>query len=823
MTTSELLALLFVLLLAGMLALPLLLWRFGSVNRPWIVVSKAERAELKRLSDLYAATHPKAKPRGRPLYRKGMWGRNGLAVYENGLRATFQLGPKGKYRFVPFEELSGLYPAKFQNLAALQMTLVGGELGKTQLQVETESGRTYVTTDRHPLAVVVPLLQRGLGPRWEALFHPGEAVDLGIGSGQGHIHKVVRASRPPPFVAGAGVPISVVPAAAPEGRLSETAGEGPAASAAVTYGAAPRVVAPAPAAALDAKGPLVIEETPASVEHRARQLWLGGVALVAAGAAVAVVGFLVSGWLGGRSLFFTFLWLVIGPLLAAVGVLAARGSRARYPMRFYENGFEARNPITGRVYFFSWGEIQFAILRQGARGQSVYMIRVAGAGTPISLPADIPGLPALMEAVKPRIANPAFKVKLPGDPEEGRKARGAELVMYAAATGLGAVMGWMVGAAASLGLSPSQGAVAPFITMAPLVGFGLWYATTRMATRRTLTKRAPDFRIPAAITAAFLALALVATAFAGPPGASGQAEQGIHLGPVPGASALAPGAYEGLTLTVNGSILVSAGERLELRNSTVSLNPHFTPDFGIFVEAGGTLVVNNTSIRPAILGRNYTFEILGSAEISDSIIWGLWGDRANFNFDGGIEVYSSDVVIRGSLLQGGDANTIYVRGAGPLIEGNTIVGARDDCIELHDSTAIVVNNTIRDCGYGIYIHNRGAPIIRGNLIGFNKGGIDVAGGTPMIEDNRFTQNRNYAIYHRTGISEPVILNNVFTSPLDTVESASGLRQTLLLLIGFSVSVSTASLAGMWKVGRSAKRKDEEEAQFDPLALPPSLR
>jgi len=221
--------------------------------------------------------------------------------------------------------------------------------------------------------------------------------------------------------------------------------------------------------------------------------------------------------------------------------------------------------------------------------------------------------------------------------------------------------------------------------------------------------------------------------------------------PVPASSALAPFAYVDSTITVNGAFLVGAGETLTLANCTVYMNPSFTPEFGIFVAGGGTLIVNNSSIRSAIAGQNFTFEILGSARIDDSLVIGLWGDRDHVDDDGGIEIYSDDVVIRHSQIQGGISNTLMIRNASPRIEDNVITGAHDDCVELHNTTARVVNNTVRECAFG-FTCSAAAPEIHRKPDRLQRARKSPSlAGSPVIEGNTFTANRNYAIrYYRTG-------------------------------------------------------------------------
>lgn len=815
---SELSLILFALVITGALPLVFLMLavRFGSVNRANVHLTQAERAQLKAMAAAYAAAHPRVKSHGKPLYTKGTFGRWGLAIYPNGIYATFFLGRKGRYRFVPFTELAGLYPASVRNLLAGRLSVVAGTVGAKHLQVETLSGLTYLTTYAHRLAVIVPHLQAAMGPSWAALYHGEENLDSGMQAGQGYIHKAVRAARPPPFVAGPGLAPAafgaspmLVPSSLPIPPPPQALWE-PAAA-----------VHAAPLGPLREKGPLLLEEPLDSVDRRATQSLKRGLACVSLGGIVIAFGTMTAGEFGNRAPLFQFLWTIAAPLVMIVGGGLLVASRGRDPARFFENGIEVHNPVTREPSFFGWGDLRFVMLRTGANGQPAYLFRAPSAIAPFSVPADIPGLPALLEAVRPRIATAAFKVALPREGAGRAGVRGAELALYALFTAAGLGIGAWVGASLGRLLPPSQGPFAPWILAGPVAGLVLLLAVARLRANRAFFRDGPHVRFPAAIVGALFVLSAMAGAAAFGAGRPDQGEEPLHIGPFPPASALPAGVYDGQSLLVNGSILVRAGESLELANATVILNPAFTPQFGVFIEAGGMLVMNNTTLRSSSATQVFAFEVLGSAQIVDSVVWGLWGNRSHPDDDGGLEIYSDDVVIRHSLIQGGATNALLVRNASPLIEGSVIVGARDDCIELHNSSARVFNNTIRDCGAAVSIRG-GSPELRGNLVGYNGAGVSVRAGAPVIDGNTFTQNRNFAIFHDPVRSAPSIGANVFSSPSDEVTSDSDTIDLLPAMVLGSVLACGASAAGLAAVGLAGKRRRGEETA-DTASLPIELQ
>jgi len=207
----------------------------------------------------------------------------------------------------------------------------------------------------------------------------------------------------------------------------------------------------------------------------------------------------------------------------------------------------------------------------------------------------------------------------------------------------------------------------------------------------------------------------------------------------------------------------------------------------------------------------YTFEVMGSASILASSISGVWGDRQRVNLDGGIELYSSNVIVDRTRITGAVTNGILISNAAPTVANSTIEGAGDDAIEMHNSSARITGNTIDSCGWAMVIEDGSSPLVQGNLFHANRHGIAIGSSDPVIELNRFDANSNYAIrYDET--SHPVLRGNVYTLNEKNVVSEDSIA--LLEICGLStVGLAIFSLLVLFWIYKEGLRKEQLRREF----------
>lgn len=171
------------------------LLRFGPVDYTWLRLTKDEGRKLRSDFREYEKAHKpfRPKPSGKILYKKKMISHNGLIVYSNGLYAKFCLGRKGRYRFIPFEEISGIYPVNVENPFTKRDSRWMGLKSWKMLQIETKGNLVLlVNSTKHDFNRVIPILKSALGGYWKGLHKEDETIVGNLLLGDIGKHKILR-------------------------------------------------------------------------------------------------------------------------------------------------------------------------------------------------------------------------------------------------------------------------------------------------------------------------------------------------------------------------------------------------------------------------------------------------------------------------------------------------------------------------------------------------------------------------------------------------------------------------------------------------------
>jgi hypothetical protein len=229
----------------------------------------------------------------------------------------------------------------------------------------------------------------------------------------------------------------------------------------------------------------------------------------------------------------------------------------------------------------------------------------------------------------------------------------------------------------------------------------------------------------------------------------------------PPAAALNPGDWfvtgiqsvEDQTKVMNGSILVMAGAVLTVRNATIEFTLPIEGLYNITVHAGGTLIMEQCTVRSAVEGLHYNFLVSGRLEVRGCDISGLRGDSTL----GGLEINSNQYTIENSTFHHNEYFGLVIRsgsgtvgnttfdhhtvaifvtpGATPLIENVTITNSTSFGIKISESSPTVRNLTVFNSPNFAVGATGGVLNIVGCRIVGGVVGIDmVAGGSGRVED-----------------------------------------------------------------------------------------
>jgi len=703
--------------------IPLLyaLGRFGSVEHGWVKLDKDQTRWLEENHGQRGEPTPQAETYGEVLYSRRLASHDGLRVHKNGLYAKFALGRKARYRFVPFTEITGVFPVRFDNPFAAQGP--AWFMGPSQwqgLQIETESYLVLVVSSlKHDLGQIQGLLRKGVDRRWEKLWHPEIELRTNFHEGDVYIHAALRSALPPRLV-----PPSFTTAFSKRSSQRHD------------------------------KGALLIEEDAPSLNIRRTRLLLRAALLLVAGVGVlAIAGLGLQGFLPRSLVLAASTGLLLGPFLLVLAALHLHARSRMVLCRVYENGVDAES-LLGTVAFVSWGEVLTTRPQSALLGGETIFFRATRDGS-FTMPRRLPGLDDLIETVRPRFGRPEYVTEIPPDEAQITRGRRVELGMYGVAL------------AVSLALPAFQLPVFPvqFQFLALVMSFAVLgvFTITFWAYRLGSIRIGPQrirVKIPAVAVSLLLVMFLSAVwTGGGLPSIEGDTTVGI-LEPRPGSTSLTAGTYSNLTLTAEGTVRVDSGETLWLLNSTLVLNLTATRAFGVWIGPGGRLVLEDTTVRSADPRYRFWFEILGSAAIRNSTIRDLWGDPELEHVDGGLEIHSSDVRIEGSLIMATTLSGILVMNADPWIANTTVQNAGDVGIDLQNSDAYLYNVTVKGCPWAMVFMFGASAVVESSRFMDNGHGLYVSNSNPTVRNSTFERNGEYAILFN-GKGGPTLSGNTF--------------------------------------------------------------
>lgn len=745
--------------------------RYGSVKHAWIKLDKDQLRQLKAKNKEYGQAHAPAKPAGTPLYRRKIFSHDGIGVYTNGIYAKFCIGPKGKYRFVPFAEISAIHPVTVENPFTKTDSKWLGLSSWKALHIETESGMVHLVNSRvHEFETLVPALKKAMGDKWDELYCPDEVLWTNLQEGEAGIHSSVRRG---PFVERPSRPFAEVEPKV----LPSTTG----------------------------KGELLLEESDSDLDKRMRTIKKVAVVFMALALGMLAVGVIIIPM--GIPFFSSFLGimlLILGILFLILAVMLFAGVKSRPRIRIYENGFESPLLVGERTMFISFGEVTNVNERKSALMGDHWVFETGKPNQMATIMKDMEGFDEIFDIIKSRISRPEYVVELESTEEEAVSSRKLEYGLYATGVVLGVALSIGFAAFVFAGSPPyyfyfGLGLILPPVTMVTLAMLTLQMRKLRKMVPRKLNVKIPAILVVALIVYSVLNLTVGVQLGSGVPTIAPE-----NIGPKPATSVLTPGLHENTNITADGHILVEAGDYLWLRNVNLTMDLSHDKEFGIWVEEGAELIMEDTTIRSATSPFGYTFEIMGTARITGCHISSLWGNPENENFDGGLEIFSSDVVIEHTTIIDSATNGLLIVNSAPLLENITVKNAWDDGIEMLKSKPRVYNSTIEGCGWAMMVSQYSFPTIKWNSIAHNNHGICVQVSDPVIVENDFTNNRNYAIKVDEH-SIPTISDNTFNGNDNEILEEPGM--SILGLCGVvHMGVAVVSLLILFWVYKEGMRK-----------------
>jgi len=237
--------------------------------------------------------------------------------------------------------------------------------------------------------------------------------------------------------------------------------------------------------------------------------------------------------------------------------------------------------------------------------------------------------------------------------------------------------------------------------------------------------------------------------------------------------------YYDEVIVLNGNLFVTPGGNLTFRKVTLIMNCTYDGQYNITVNEGEFHVLDGSVITSANLDRRIgsfyahggsTFRMNNSSLFGSDQLTILSADAVVENSlisrnRGGIAISNDGVVVRNNNFSLNDDCGLSVHFSSPTIYNNTITSNFGSGINIHwtESSPLIQDNIITMNGYsGIFCDQNCSPIIQGNNISSNGGGIEfIRQSTGVIQGNLIASNLEPAITFENA-ANVTIQDNIIT-------------------------------------------------------------
>ena len=476
-----------------------------------------------------------------------------------------------------------------------------------------------------------------------------------------------------------------------------------------------------PAAALDARGNLIFEESPEEMELERRTIRRGGFALAGlVGPLMCFLFFLLYYWLEVCSGSLIIMMVTTVAVFGAAGVWFYMSSYKIRPWRMYDGGVAFTTypiimdkflPYDGIIYI---RELSNFMMKDGIS------IRWTG-GEGINLFMASPRTPAILEFIKTKMGKPATGAAPPErlstmqqleQIASGKPVRSTafepvpfphEKAVYLAAM----VIALPLTALLLLLLPPSARGTywyVPFAFYPVIAIWSLGAASMGMqlyARAKKLQVRF-DIKVIGALLLMFNIVLASELAFADPiASALGTGTVELVSTPPPSSSYPLPDNISGQTIELNRSILVAQGRHVLMDNCTFNFHCTRPGELSLWVAEGASLEAVNCIFCATDPGNGFGCEFHGPATLANCTFRGVWGDMSRLNGDGGVEIWNSQVSLSGCIIQDAATNGLFIVGCRPVISDTRITDCGDENIEMHRAEPLLLRCSLSNAGWGI--------------------------------------------------------------------------------------------------------------------------
>jgi len=557
------------------------------------------------------------------------------------------------------------------------------------------------------------------------------------------------------------------------------------------------------------RGMLLSEMSAQKVESERQKAHLLGMATLAGSILFGAFLFVLGPEFMGDTICTLFVGIIV-VALGGLGVILLVASRRMGPVRVYENGVEWVSIAKG-PHFVGWGDFTKAKETEFGGTRSLTLTRYNRPAGSIS--SDLPGYSEWVPMIMERVNDPAYASGPVVERESATKYWAIQMTLFAISFVLGIATAVYAGSDIAEEMTVTGWQL--LLLIGAPTGLGFYFVLTFWMMKRDVFGAAKAKFPTAALMVPVVVILLV---FFVTLGAAGPVSLKYSVDIVesedPGHTALDAGEYMDMNITVDGPVTVGAGETLMLYNTTLTFDPAPGLDYGIWVHPEGTLIMDHAWIGSVDPDVGFTFEIHGDAVILDSEIVGTASDPVNYNGEGGLELYCSDIRVENTTFRGARSAALMTVYCSPIIRGCTFIGAQDEGIEGHGGAPVIEDCTFIDCEWPIILWNGSEGDIVDCTFQDCPRGIDLSQSQATVRNCTFRNITDYCVQWTSDTDpEPVLEGNTYENvgSISKVQSAF----TGMGTICTTVTIITAVVGSALLLHMNRKRPDRVPLEHIP--------
>ncbi len=205
---------------------------------------------------------------------------------------------------------------------------------------------------------------------------------------------------------------------------------------------------------------------------------------------------------------------------------------------------------------------------------------------------------------------------------------------------------------------------------------------------------------------------------------------------------------QGETRLYAGNITVESGGELLLDEAVFVFNSTEDKHFGILVEEGGTIRIENSRIRTVNQSIGFAFFAYGSVDIKGSNFESIYDSTLNRTWMGGFRIFSDDPVIEDSTFTGGRRYGVRFEGCENIRFVNNVIRETSTALSVTESSGVISGNWLHgNSDRQVFVKRCGNMDFQSNILnGTGMAGLVLINSTEFQSSDNVLDGGFYVVY-----------------------------------------------------------------------------